>query len=519
LTHDIRPALASILAALALGGGAWADEVGYQDLLLRLGAAAPTGAQVPVCQVEAGSGAYAPNQAAPEFAGKTFTLLSGASSVSSHATEVGRTWYGTSFGMAPGTSSIACFEAANFVQSGYLKLGQGTAVAPAAPPNNARVFNHSWIGSFGSNGTDNEALRRADFAMRRDHTLMICGENNGAGSAMQALMSMCFNGLAVGLTSGGHSAGETPIGIDGPGRQKPEIVAPGEYTSFSTPVVSAAASLLYETALQPPLDADIWARRGVVIKAALLAGATHRPTWANDAPQTGPNRGIATKPLDPVYGVDTVNINRSHLVLTAGRTNLSSTFAGAATAGPQGWAQASWPTNSAGVGYFIRFYLPTKANTLSVVATWYRAVATTQFPASGTVPKLANLDITLHRVVNDTLVPMTGSGGVALFGSGNCVSRSADNNVEHIFLRNLEWGEYALEIRRQDAELVPADTAIAWFVDPGPRVGDFNGDGKVNGSDLGQLLALWGLPGATDLNGDGVTSGLDLGILMSLWSE
>lgn len=507
------------MAVVTLGGFASADEVGYQDLLLRLGAAAPTGALVPICQVEAGSGAYAPNQAAPEFAGKTFSLLSGASSVSSHATEVARTWYGTSFGMAPGTTTIACYEAGNFVQSGYLKLGQGTAVSPAAPPSNARVFNHSWIGSFGSVGSDNEALRRADFAMRRDHTLMVCGENNGAGSGMQALMSMCFNGLAVGLTSGGHSAGPTPTGIDGPGRQKPEIVAPGEFTSFSTPVVSAAASLLYEAALQPPLADDLWARRGVVIKAALLAGAKHRSTWANDAPQTGQSRGIATQPLDPIYGVDTVNINRSHLVLTAGRTTLNSTLGAAAYAGPFGWAQATWPTNSAGTGYYIRFFLPTRANTLSVVATWYRAVATTQFPSTGTVPKLADLDLTLHRIVDGVAVPMSGPAGVSLFSSGNCISRSTQNNVEHLFLRNLEWGEYALEIRRQDAELVPADTAIAWFVDPGPRVGDFNGDGHVNGTDLGTLLSWWGLPGPTDLSGDGVTTGTDLGILMSLWGE
>ncbi|MBL9141104.1 MAG: choice-of-anchor B family protein, partial [Phycisphaerae bacterium] len=33
--------------------------------------------------------------------------------------------------------------------------------------------------------------------------------------------------------------------------------------------------------------------------------------------------------------------------------------------------------------------------------------------------------------------------------------------------------------------------------------GDFNGDGIVNGADLGVLLAGWGLSGTTDLNGDG----------------
>ena len=48
--------------------------------------------------------------------------------------------------------------------------------------------------------------------------------------------------------------------------------------------------------------------------------------------------------------------------------------------------------------------------------------------------------------------------------------------------------------------------------------GDFNGDGRVNGADLGTLLGNWGLPGPTDLNGDGTTGGADLGILLGSWT-
>ena len=50
--------------------------------------------------------------------------------------------------------------------------------------------------------------------------------------------------------------------------------------------------------------------------------------------------------------------------------------------------------------------------------------------------------------------------------------------------------------------------------------GDFNGDGTVNGADLGLMLAVWG-PCAgcpEDLNGDGVVSGADLGLLLSYWT-
>lgn len=47
---------------------------------------------------------------------------------------------------------------------------------------------------------------------------------------------------------------------------------------------------------------------------------------------------------------------------------------------------------------------------------------------------------------------------------------------------------------------------------------DLNGDGVVNGADLGILLGAWTQSGPTDLNGDGTTNGADLGILLGSWS-
>jgi hypothetical protein len=48
-------------------------------------------------------------------------------------------------------------------------------------------------------------------------------------------------------------------------------------------------------------------------------------------------------------------------------------------------------------------------------------------------------------------------------------------------------------------------------------VGDLNGDGAVDGGDLGVLLSGWGGTGAADLNGDGVVDGADLGVLLGAW--
>jgi len=47
---------------------------------------------------------------------------------------------------------------------------------------------------------------------------------------------------------------------------------------------------------------------------------------------------------------------------------------------------------------------------------------------------------------------------------------------------------------------------------------DLNGDGTVDGADLGILLNAWGSDdAASDLNGDGVVDGADLGILLNAW--
>jgi hypothetical protein len=53
-------------------------------------------------------------------------------------------------------------------------------------------------------------------------------------------------------------------------------------------------------------------------------------------------------------------------------------------------------------------------------------------------------------------------------------------------------------------------------------IGDLNGDGIVDGSDLAALLGAWGacpgLPCPADLNGDGTVDGSDLAALLGQWT-
>ena len=62
-----------------------------------------------------------------------------------------------------------------------------------------------------------------------------------------------------------------------------------------------------------------------------------------------------------------------------------------------------------------------------------------------------------------------------------------------------------------------ATSSIVALGTPVARFGDLNGDGVVNGADLGLLLGAWGTPGPGDLNGDGTVTGSDLGLLLGAW--
>jgi hypothetical protein len=50
-----------------------------------------------------------------------------------------------------------------------------------------------------------------------------------------------------------------------------------------------------------------------------------------------------------------------------------------------------------------------------------------------------------------------------------------------------------------------------------PCPADLNGDGFINGFDLGAVLAGWGTP-AGDINGDGTTNGIDITSVLSAWN-
>ena len=493
--------LAVSLAVLLLLPGVlladYKDQIGYTQLADELGANVPTGSGIWACQVEAGTGAYVPDS--ESFPDKSFHLKSGASEPFAHATTVGSYYYGAN-SIAPGITDVDCWRASHWVGPGFLKTSSDSEPIVET----CRVQNHSWIGS---SVDAREELRRFDYAIDRDGFMAVVGVNNGSGTFIPQLMPHSYNSIAVGLTNGNHSRGLTTF--DQAGRVKPEIVAPLSYTSYASPVVSAAAALLLETADGDEALADA-RHNSEVTKAILLAGATKE--------EFGDWDRTVTRPLDKVYGAGELNIYSSFHILTAGRQPPGQ----ANPAGTSAWDFAGISTDEQTSLYFLEVPEGHVLRELSAILTWNRIVESghpSKVLWGDPTAEVANLDMRLYTL----------SG----FGSGEHLdaSESPVDNIEHIYWpMNLAAGWYILEVEADftDTNLSEVDYAVAWRGDVGvlgQADADLNGDGFVGQTDIDFVLAFWGqnvAPGdplSGDPSGDGFVGQTDLDIVLSYWGQ
>jgi hypothetical protein len=510
-----RP-IATLLTMALSGAALAADDGGLAALRARLGAEAPTGAGVGVMQIEApktsGGSDFAPDLALADFSGKTVTLMTAPNSVSWHGTNVAQRLFGGSLSMASGITNAWVYNLNTWITD-TLGTGNGST-APAAVVNGVvRVVNHSWIGSFGASmdNYDREAIRRMDLMMVRDGVLAVYGENNGAGSARAPMMGDCFNGISVGRSDLQHSVGNTGALSDTPGRMKPEITAPGQFTSFSTPTVGAAAALLFETLRGPDFSALTNAQRVHLVKAALLGGADRVAAWSNGATTSGANRGVATKPIDAVRGSGDLNVDRAHRIVTGLRVNGAPSATAAETVEPIGWGSAGLV--GGGKAYW-RFRIWRPAPAFDVTVVWPRAVATNL--ASYT---LANMDLRLQRSFGGggTQMALEGAAGVATFEGGNVASASTVDNIETIHLTNLQPGEYTLELSRKDAGTGSVTAYASWVIDDGVSVapGDIDGSGTVDFGDIAlAMLGFGGDDALMDMDANGLVDFGDVAIIL-----
>ncbi len=415
------------------------DDIGHTALVEELGVrglSVPTGAGIVVTQVEAREDTdrdgtietnegYAPNPADAQFGSVTLNDVSNlGKDPSGHATTVGRNLYGSANSMATGIAQSDIHEADDWLSSGWQSKNPPTESNP--------LQNHSWV----SFTTSNKPSRIMDYAVNRDGFLPIAGLYNAdfggqsIPSDIPEIYGSMYNGIAVGRSDGLHRTGVTSS-ADGPGRVKPEIVAPPfsfgtRFSSFVTPFVTATAALLLEEAPGYGADAD----EPETIKAILLAAADKTPFA--DWDQT------SARPIDEKYGAGQLDVYESYWIQRAGEQPQGSTI-----------ARRGWNFTSIGGGgtHAYNFSVPAgfELCNLSALLTWNRSVTQSkQGPNYNYSPSLANLSLRLKQ----------GSGTLQ-------TSDSSVDNLEHIWrdeTASLAAGSYTLEVSANSS----VDYALAW---------------------------------------------------------
>ncbi len=418
--------------------------LGIDTARARLGKAIPTGKGITVGHVEVGAGQYLPNTRSPRFKGVTFVERSGPSKVSGHAFATAREIYGLT-GLAPGVSVVHCFESRDWMSFGYLNAG--TDDPPVGGP--MRVLTHSWV-SDAPNAVD--VLRRIDWQIDMRDTVVCVGVNNGKQTPVPYLLGTAFNVIAVGSAKsnqGGSSGGYTRV--ETRGRSKPDIVGPRGLTSFTTPAVAACATRLLQAADEMTKHSHR-AGKAEVIKAVLLAGAVKPAGWQQQAGH----------PLDEHLGAGVVHFDHSLQIMQAGPPAVP----GSADAGSNPGSdpvrlpkRMGWDLRTIEADQKAVYTFATQApmGEASIILTWHRRV-TGVSPSGGDgwagLPRTADLNLRLiHTDDNGDEHDLA-------------VSNSRVDNVEHIYLKNLEAGRYRLEVTRRDGVYdEPWDYALAWRVE------------------------------------------------------
>lgn len=406
------------------------DAVRYNELVTELqlrGVSVPDGSGVSVTQVEAredtnrnrsidSNEGYFPNTSVGELSAVSIDDISAQGlDASGHATTVARNLCGSNTSMAPGIDSVNVYETEDWLNNrGWLN---GT---PQTETN--ALQNHSWVAWI----TSSHSSVRMDFAVGRDGYLPIAGlYNSDFGSQtipsdIPEIYGSMYNGITVGVSDGTHRTGTTSS-ADGPGRIKPEIVAPNDYTSFATPYVTAAAALLIDQA-----GSSTDANDQLTLKAILLAAANKDVSASWD--QT------SSRPLDEVYGAGQLDVYESYMIQEGGQQGAGSSI------GERGWNLSTLGRN-ASHDYSITIPAGFELRKLSALITWNR---TFRF-SSLNFPELADLSLSLSGPAISTYT-----------------SDSSVDNLEHIWRDSsnpLSAGTYTLRVQ---ANGNGTEYAIAW---------------------------------------------------------
>jgi hypothetical protein len=436
--YQFQSAALWVVLAATPAAADWRDDIGFTRLQTIAGAELPLSPSQGLTQVEAfdTNNNYTPDTGSPSFAGKTFTVKSGASGISGHANKVGVNFYGTT-SQLPGIAAVDLYNADDWLDAGFLK--RKTLDLPGTE--SRAVQNHSWISTGMEDAEATEANHRLDYAIQNQGFICVVGQNNDASNPLPQLLGQGYHSISVGRSDGQHSAG--PTTLDGSGRIKPDLVAPSAFpddrTSWTTPMVAGAAGLLHAKVSAAPYSLT-GANLPRVVKALLMASARkdNLAGWSN----------TSTRPLDLRFGAGNLNVHHAYLALRAGKAAAS----GSISHGIRGWAAESVGANTSKT-WFVTIPAGAPATPFCAALTWHRVV-TTGISGSGRNQtrtwdsSLHNLNLRLYQANGFTL------------GSEIAASLSAVDNVELIHQPALPPGNYAIEVENTSDTAI--DIALAW---------------------------------------------------------
>ncbi|MEM9347301.1 MAG: S8 family serine peptidase [Planctomycetota bacterium] len=416
--------------------------LGWKHAKARLQADMPTGRGIALGQVEGNpQSGYIGNTNDRTLPGTGFVPESGKSEkVSGHATEVAKHIAGPN-GAGQGVRAIHAWAVNHWMGKGYLNADSNEDPRSDHP---ARVFNHSWIAPNAPNAP--LILRRVDYAIDTNDILVVVGVDNKAGQ-IPDLLASAYNTISVGTP--GSDSSDALTKTEGEGRSKPEIVAPGQLTSWTTGVVTGVCAALLEYA-DRLAEADAKnkdAAKSEVIKAVLFAGARRPDRWTQ----------LEGEPLDRKLGAGVVEIDRSLVILDGGHVAPDQE-----TDQRYGW---SFATIDPGKVRTYAFTVDVAQGQAGIALVWHRRVrggkANVVIRETGEQREIWNLS-TFVPNLNLGLIRTDADGTETLIAA----STSKVDNVELIHLPALEPGQYTLRIARQNDDTAMAwDYAVAWRIE------------------------------------------------------
>jgi len=344
---------------------------------------------------------------------------------SGHADEVAQSFYGQSTGVAPKVAHVDNYDASVFVTVGGLGtigLGPYLVYLPGANINDP-VVNQSFVVPAYTTNKQTAVDSGYDNYAAEYNTLFVSAIGNGGAVNPP---STCYNGLGVGAFGGSSSTGPT---LDN-GRAKPDLVAPGGATSFSTPLVSGAAAVLIQAGLRGDGGADTNSAVAIcTLKALLINGAIKPVGWTN----------ISPSPLDSYYGAGVLNVFDSYKQLAGGKQgyNATSSVVRGAAHPPSG-APASvsvlsgWDFNtnsSSSTSDGVNHYYFKVTN--GMAGATFTSTATLVWNRQQNQTAINNLCLFLYDTANSNLV---------------AASISMVDNVQQVWVPRLPAGKYDLQV-------------------------------------------------------------------------